>query len=141
MASPGPQSAVQLLGRERECAAIDRVLADAGCGVGGALVVRGEAGIGKSAMLEYAVQRVAPGMLGAASEWRGGRVGSGVRGAAWAAAPGPRASARAASTPVGSAGGCAGARVVNWFGPAADLGGGAGPARGGCGGPAGVVCR
>jgi|SRR5690349_21710734 len=63
MASPGPQSAVQLLGRERECAVIDRVLADAGCGVGGALVVRGEAGIGKSAMLEYAVQRAVPGML------------------------------------------------------------------------------
>ena len=41
MASPGlQQPAVQLLGRERECAVIDRVLADAGCGVGGALVVR-----------------------------------------------------------------------------------------------------
>ena len=64
MASPGlQQPAVQLLGREHECAVIDRVLADAGCGVGGVLVVRGEAGIGKSAMLEYAVQRVAPGML------------------------------------------------------------------------------
>jgi DNA-binding CsgD family transcriptional regulator len=64
MASPGlQQSAVQLLGRERECAVIDRVLADAGRGVGGALVVRGEAGIGKSAMLGYAVQRVASGML------------------------------------------------------------------------------
>jgi hypothetical protein len=64
MASPElQQPAVQLLGRERECAVIDRVLADAGCGVGGALVVRGEAGIGKSAMLGYAVQRVAPGML------------------------------------------------------------------------------
>jgi len=64
MASPGlQQPAVQLLGREHECAVIDRVLMDAGGGVGGALVVRGEAGIGKSAMLEYAVQRVAPGML------------------------------------------------------------------------------
>ena len=64
MASPGlQQSAVQLLGRERECAVIDRVLADAGGGAGGALVVRGETGIGKSAVLGYAVQQVAPGML------------------------------------------------------------------------------
>src|SRR5690242_5419389 len=64
MASPElQQPAARLLGRERECAVIDRVLADAGCGVGGALVVRGEAGIGKSAMLGYAVQRVAPGVL------------------------------------------------------------------------------
>ena len=42
---------------------IDRLLADAGGGAGGALVVRGEAGIGKSALLGYAVQRVAPGVL------------------------------------------------------------------------------
>jgi predicted ATPase len=64
MASPGlQQPAVQLLGRERECAVIDHLLADADGGVGGALVVRGEAGIGKSAVLGYAVQRAAPGML------------------------------------------------------------------------------
>ena len=64
MASPGlQQSAVQLLGRERECAVIDRVLADADGGTGGALVVRGEAGIGKSAVLGYAVQQAAPGMV------------------------------------------------------------------------------
>src|SRR6516162_1204614 len=61
MASPGLQpSAVQLLGRERECAVIDRALADAGDGAGGALVVRGEPGIGKSALLDYARQRAAP---------------------------------------------------------------------------------
>jgi DNA-binding CsgD family transcriptional regulator len=64
MASLGlQQPAAQLLGRERECAVIDRVLADAAGGAGGALVVRGEAGIGKSAVLGYAVQQVAPGML------------------------------------------------------------------------------
>jgi len=44
-----------LLGREDECARIDRLLDDARAGRSGALVVRGEAGIGKSALLEYAV--------------------------------------------------------------------------------------
>jgi predicted ATPase len=52
---PTPQLAgPRLLGREAECAAIDRLLADARAGSGGALVVRGEAGIGKSALLGYA---------------------------------------------------------------------------------------
>ena len=49
-----------LLGRERECAAIDGLLEDARAGMGGALVVRGEAGIGKSALLGYARQCAAP---------------------------------------------------------------------------------
>jgi AAA ATPase domain len=49
-----------LLGRERECSVIDRLLQDAGAGLDSALVVRGEAGIGKSALLEYARQRAAP---------------------------------------------------------------------------------
>jgi len=49
-----------LLGREPECAAIDKLLEDARAGAGGALIVRGEAGIGKSALLEYARQRAAP---------------------------------------------------------------------------------
>ena len=39
-----------LLGRDPECAAIDGVLDDAQAGAGGALVIRGEAGIGKSAL-------------------------------------------------------------------------------------------
>ena len=51
-----------LLGREHECAAIDRLLADAQAGAAGALVVRGEPGIGKSALLSYARQH-APLML------------------------------------------------------------------------------
>ena len=43
-----------LVGRRLEMAAVDRLLSDARSGRGGALVVRGEAGIGKSAVLEYA---------------------------------------------------------------------------------------
>jgi hypothetical protein len=60
MTGPGVQQASHLLGREAECAAVDRLLADARAGAGGALVVRGEAGIGKSALLDYARQRAAP---------------------------------------------------------------------------------
>ncbi|MGN6172030.1 MAG: ATP-binding protein [Streptosporangiaceae bacterium] len=59
MAGPGQQPA-QLLGRERVCAVIDRLLAAARAGSGGALVVRGEPGIGKSALLGYARQRAPP---------------------------------------------------------------------------------
>jgi len=55
-----------LLGRDPECAAIDGVLDDAQAGAGGALVIRGEAGIGKSALLDYARQRAAPMMVLAA---------------------------------------------------------------------------
>lgn len=55
MTGPGLQrQAVRLLGRDRECAVIDALLADARAGAGGALVVRGEPGIGKSALLGYA---------------------------------------------------------------------------------------
>jgi AAA ATPase domain len=50
----------RLPGRDAECAAIDRLLANACAGSGGALVVRGEAGIGKTALLDYARQRAAP---------------------------------------------------------------------------------
>src|SRR5215469_491926 len=60
MAGPGLQQASRLLGRDAECAAIDRLLDDARAGVGGALVVRGEPGIGKSALLDYARQRAVP---------------------------------------------------------------------------------
>ena len=60
MAGRGLQQASLLLGRDTECAAIGRLLEDARAGIGGALVVRGEAGIGKSALLEYARQRAAP---------------------------------------------------------------------------------
>src|ERR671932_310201 len=43
-----------LYGRDAECSAVDRLLDDARAGAGGALVVRGAPGVGKSALLEYA---------------------------------------------------------------------------------------
>ena len=46
-----------LLGREREAERIDRSLDSAGAGVATALVIEGEAGIGKTALLDYAVER------------------------------------------------------------------------------------
>jgi DNA-binding CsgD family transcriptional regulator len=45
----------QLLGRQRERAVLDRVLESARDGRGGVLVVHGEPGVGKTALLEYAV--------------------------------------------------------------------------------------
>jgi hypothetical protein len=44
------------LGRETECARIDALLEGARQGKGGTLVLRGEAGVGKSTLLEYARQ-------------------------------------------------------------------------------------
>ncbi len=46
----------QLLGRRRERELLNRVLEAAGEGDGGALVIHGEAGVGKTALLEYAVE-------------------------------------------------------------------------------------
>jgi DNA-binding CsgD family transcriptional regulator len=46
-----------LVGREGECARIDELLEGALAGESGALIVRGEAGIGKSALLDYAAAR------------------------------------------------------------------------------------
>lgn len=43
-----------LVGRDRECAAIEELLAGAVAGESQALIVRGEPGIGKSALLDYA---------------------------------------------------------------------------------------
>ena len=60
MTGRGVQQVVPLLGRDRECAVIDDVLAEARAGSGGALVVRGEPGIGKSALLGYAGHYAAP---------------------------------------------------------------------------------
>ncbi|MFF0542381.1 AAA family ATPase [Nocardia thailandica] len=49
-----------LVGREREQAVIDALLAEARAGRSGALVVRGEAGIGKTALLDYAAAQGFP---------------------------------------------------------------------------------
>src|SRR4051812_49947271 len=46
-----------LFGRSRECNVLDRLLEEARARRGGALVMRGEPGVGKSALLEYLVER------------------------------------------------------------------------------------
>jgi DNA-binding NarL/FixJ family response regulator len=50
------RSPKRLLGRDRECELLDRLLKDVRTGNGGALVMHGEAGVGKTALLEYAVE-------------------------------------------------------------------------------------
>lgn len=45
-----------LRGRAREIQAVEALLADASAGVSGVLVIKGDPGMGKSALLEYAVQ-------------------------------------------------------------------------------------
>src|SRR5262245_55875452 len=49
IADPGPR----LLGRHSECAALDQLVAAVRAGSSRALVLRGEPGIGKTALLEY----------------------------------------------------------------------------------------
>jgi DNA-binding CsgD family transcriptional regulator len=46
---------VELFGRDPECVAIDDLLERAKAGRGGALLLRGEAGVGKTVLLEYAL--------------------------------------------------------------------------------------
>jgi DNA-binding CsgD family transcriptional regulator len=48
-----------LIGRESECTRLDELLDRARMGRTGALVIRGEAGIGKTALLDYAAERAA----------------------------------------------------------------------------------
>jgi DNA-binding CsgD family transcriptional regulator len=47
---------LMLRGRQGECAALDRLLGSAPAGQSGVLVLRGEPGIGKTALLEYAIR-------------------------------------------------------------------------------------
>lgn len=64
MGGPGlGQQVAKLPGREQECAVVDRLLAGARAGAGGALVIRGEPGIGKSALLGYARAHAPPMMV------------------------------------------------------------------------------
>jgi DNA-binding CsgD family transcriptional regulator len=53
-----PSQRSKLLGRRSECDALDRLLSDAETGLSGVLVLRGEAGVGKSALLDYLSDRV-----------------------------------------------------------------------------------
>jgi DNA-binding CsgD family transcriptional regulator len=48
-----------MLGRRSECEALDRLVADVHTGESQVLVLRGEAGVGKSALLEYVLDRAA----------------------------------------------------------------------------------
>src|SRR3981081_589733 len=52
--SGAPSPVRQLLGRERQRVALDRLLEAAHGGHGGVLVVHGEPGVGKTALLDYA---------------------------------------------------------------------------------------
>src|SRR5262249_56330859 len=54
---PAPDIAVGLVGRDRETALIDALIDRARTGESGSLVVRGEPGIGKSALLDHAVDQ------------------------------------------------------------------------------------
>jgi hypothetical protein len=47
---------LKLRGRQDECAVLEGLLEDARAGRSGALLVRGEAGVGKSALLEHAIE-------------------------------------------------------------------------------------
>jgi DNA-binding CsgD family transcriptional regulator len=54
---------LELVGRERECAAIDGLLQAAAHGESSSLVLRGETGIGKTALLTYASERAGSGTV------------------------------------------------------------------------------
>src|SRR6202035_1037112 len=56
MSGPVLSSGAHLLGREREREVLDRLLDGVRGGRGGVLVVHGEAGVGKTALLDYAVE-------------------------------------------------------------------------------------
>ena len=49
----------ELLGRRDECATLDRLVADVLAGASRVLVLRGEAGVGKSALLGYLSEQIA----------------------------------------------------------------------------------
>src|SRR6516164_7139864 len=65
----GSRAVDELLGRRDECAALDRLVADVLAGGSRVLVLRGDAGVGKTALLRYLSGRVA-GEAGRAGGWR-----------------------------------------------------------------------
>ena len=60
MLSPVSRRVTALTGRRSECGVLDRLIEAVGAGESSALVVRGEPGVGKTALLEYLVEQ-APG--------------------------------------------------------------------------------
>src|SRR3954453_5398982 len=86
-----PPSGLELHGRRQERVMLDELIAAARSGRSETLVLRGGAGIGKTALLEYAVES-APRLPRAARGRRGVGDGASVRGAA----PALRAAARLA---------------------------------------------
>jgi hypothetical protein len=56
---PFPGASLAFLDRQRECELLDRLLHAVRAGRGGVIVVRGEAGIGKSALLDYTARAAA----------------------------------------------------------------------------------
>ena len=53
-----PESGPELLGRDTECEALDRLLVESSAGRSRVAVLRGEAGVGKSALLDHLLSRV-----------------------------------------------------------------------------------
>src|SRR3954454_16816852 len=56
-----------LLGRRSECETLDRVVASVRAGRSAVLVVRGEAGVGKSALLAWLIERASGGRIARAA--------------------------------------------------------------------------
>src|SRR4051812_45661449 len=54
----GGLHSMALRGRSHECGVIDRLVREVSNGQSGALVLRGEPGVGKTALLRYAVESV-----------------------------------------------------------------------------------
>ena len=50
---PGLQTPMKLLGRADECALLDKLVDDLSRGESRSMVLRGEAGVGKTALLQY----------------------------------------------------------------------------------------
>jgi DNA-binding CsgD family transcriptional regulator/tetratricopeptide (TPR) repeat protein len=62
-----PDAGPQLRGRRHECEVLDQLMTGARAGHSGVLVMRGEAGIGKSALLEFLAERAADGRIARAA--------------------------------------------------------------------------